>query len=604
MRKYFEIRDLVVAHETFEGTRKVLDIDYLGFDKGETFGIVGESGSGKTVLGLTILHLLSMPPGKIKSGEIWLDGENLLDKSENQMQGIRGNKIAMIFQDPMSTLNPVFTIGFQMIKIIIKNQGLNEKDAHRKAVELIRTVRIPDPEEIMEKYPHELSGGQRQRIIIAMALSCGAEFIIADEPTRNLDVTIQAGILRLIDELKTEFGITVLYIANNLGLVSAMCKYMGILKDGVLIEQGKVKEVLVNPQNPYTKILIDAITPNQSRNDHFSNEHEKILLEVKNLKKYFPVKSEYRKMKGLTVKAVDDVSFRLNRGEILGVVGESGCGKSTLVNTILLLNKPTEGSVIFNGKDVFSLKKEALRKARKDIQIVFQDPFWSLNPRWLVRDIIGEPIMVHERLNADERLARVQKLMETVGLNPEDAFKYPHEFSGGQRQRIAIARALSVNPKLVVLDEPTSAIDVVSQAQVLKMLNHLKLEMKLTYIMISHDLSVVNYMADKIIVMYLGKIVEYGNSATVFSNPKHPYTIALFNAIPKLDTNSTSELVVIKGEIPSAINPPAGCRFHPRCESCMEVCKTKDPEPLDYEGRLVSCHLFPARVMPDTKEAN
>ena len=595
---------MVVAHETFEGTRKVLDIDYLGFDKGETFGIVGESGSGKTVLGLTILHLLSMPPGKIKSGEIWLDGENLLDKSENQMQGIRGNKIAMIFQDPMSTLNPVFTIGFQMIKIIIKNQGLNEKDAHRKAVELIRTVRIPDPEEIMEKYPHELSGGQRQRIIIAMALSCGAEFIIADEPTRNLDVTIQAGILRLIDELKTEFGITVLYIANNLGLVSAMCKYMGILKDGVLIEQGKVKEVLVNPQNPYTKILIDAITPNQSRNDHFSNEHEKILLEVKNLKKYFPVKSEYRKMKGLTVKAVDDVSFRLNRGEILGVVGESGCGKSTLVNTILLLNKPTEGSVIFNGKDVFSLKKEALRKARKDIQIVFQDPFWSLNPRWLVRDIIGEPIMVHERLNADERLARVQKLMETVGLNPEDAFKYPHEFSGGQRQRIAIARALSVNPKLVVLDEPTSAIDVVSQAQVLKMLNHLKLEMKLTYIMISHDLSVVNYMADKIIVMYLGKIVEYGNSATVFSNPKHPYTIALFNAIPKLDTNSTSELVVIKGEIPSAINPPAGCRFHPRCESCMEVCKTKDPEPLDYEGRLVSCHLFPARVMPDTKEAN
>ena len=602
MSKYFEIKNLKVNHKTFEGVRNVLNIDYIGLDKGETYGLVGESGSGKTVLALTIQKLLGTPPGVIESGEIWLDGENLMAKSEKEMRNIRGRKIAMIFQDPMSTLNPVFTVGYQMIKVIMKNQKLNEKESHKKAVEMISTVRLPDPEEIMEKYPHELSGGQRQRIIIALALCCGAEFMIADEPTRNLDVTIQAGILKLIDELSKTLGITVLYIANNLGLVSATCKRMGVLQHGVVVEQGNVADVLKNPQNPYTKILLEAITPNRNRSGGTKEAEPAApeavagagdcLLQVDHLRKYFPVKSEFRNVKGLTVKAVDDVSFTLNRGEILGVVGESGCGKSTLVNTILLLHKPTEGQVLFNGEDIFSLTKQELRKARKNVQIVFQDPFWSLNPRWLVRDIIGEPLKVHENLGADEYLERVQQLMETVGLDPGDAFKYPHEFSGGQRQRIAIARALSVRPKLVVLDEPTSAIDVVSQAQVLKMLDKLKEEMKLTYIMISHDLSVVNYMSDKIIVMYLGKIVEYGSSEKVFSSPKHPYTVALFNAIPKLDTGSVDNLAVIKGEIPSAINPPAGCRFHPRCESCMEICRTEDPEPREVEGRIVACHLF------------
>lgn len=597
MGKYFELKNIKVNHKTFEGVRTVLNIDYIGLDKGETYGLVGESGSGKTVLALTIQKLLSTPPGVIESGEIWLDGENLMAKSEREMRYIRGKKIAMIFQDPMSTLNPVFTVGYQMIKVIMKNQGLNAKESHKKAVEMITTVRLPDPEEIMEKYPHELSGGQRQRIIIALALCCGAEFMIADEPTRNLDVTIQAGILKLIDELSRTLGITVLYIANNLGLVSATCKRMGILQNGVVVEQGNVADVLEHPQNPYTKILLDAITPNRNRSGEtketgIEKSESDILLQVDHLRKFFPVKSEFRNVKGLTVKAVDDVSFTINKGEILGIVGESGCGKSTLVNTILLLHKPTEGQVLFNGEDIFSLSKQELRKARKNVQIVFQDPFWSLNPRWLVRDIIGEPLKVHEKLTADEYLTKVQQLMETVGLRPEDAFKYPHEFSGGQRQRIAIARALSVSPKLVVLDEPTSAIDVVSQAQVLKMLDKLKKELKLTYIMISHDLGVVNYMSDKIIVMYLGKIVEFGRSEKVFSNPKHPYTVALFNAIPKLDTGSVDNLAVIKGEIPSAINPPTGCRFHPRCESCMEICRTKDPESRVVDGRVVACHLF------------
>jgi len=604
MSKYFEIKNLLIKHKTFEGERTVLDIDYLGFDKGESFGLVGESGAGKTILGLTILKLLSTPPGIIERGEILLDGENLLAKTEAEMQKIRGNNITMIFQDPMSTLNPVFSVGYQMNKIIVKNHGFNKKEAREKAIEMLSMVKLPDPEAILKKYPHELSGGQRQRVIIAMALSCGAEFIIADEPTRNLDVTIQAGILRLIDELRRDLGITILYIANNLGLVSATCKNMGILKEGRIVEKGEVKEVLSNPKDPYTQVLIDAITPNVSRNVEENtgpNLEEAPILKVDNLKKHFPIKSEYRDVKGLTVKAVDDVSFTIQRGDILGVVGESGCGKSTLVNTILLLHEPTDGNVLFDGEDIFSLSKQDLRKVRKNVQIVFQDPFWSLNPRWLVKDIIGEPLKVHETLTGEEYLKRVQGLMETVGLNPGDAFKYPHEFSGGQRQRIAIARALSVSPKLVVLDEPTSAIDVVSQAQVLRMLDKLKKELKLTYIMISHDLSVVNFMSDKIIVMYLGKIVEYGSSRTIFSSPKHPYTMALFNAIPKLDTHSIDDLAIIKGEIPSAINPPEGCRFHPRCERCMDICTVEDPTPSEIDGRIVACHLYDNKTQKDSK---
>lgn len=592
MSKYFEIKDLKITYKTFEGTKEILDIDYIGIDKGETFGLVGESGSGKTVLALTILKLLAMPPGQIEKGKIMLDGEDLLSKSEDEMQKVRGNKISMIFQDPMSTLNPVFTVGYQMIQVIMKSQKLKKKNAEKKAVEMIRLVKLPDPERIMDKYPHELSGGQRQRIIIAIALSCGAEFLIADEPTRNLDVTIQAGILKLIHELQNELGITVLFIANNLGLVSAICDRMGILKEGKIIEQGTVDEVLRNPKNEYTKLLLKTVTPSSGKNKKSTSSTSENILEVKDLKKYFPVKSVSKTTKNLFVKAVDGVSLTIKKGEILGVVGESGCGKSTLVNTLLLLHKPTEGNVLFDKDDIFSLNKHDLRKARKNVQIVFQDPFWSLNPRWLVRDIIGEPLKVHEKLSSDEYLKAVQKLMTMVGLPKEGAFKYPHEFSGGQRQRIAIARALSVQPKMVVLDEPTSAIDVISQAQVLEMLEHLKKDLQLTYIMISHDLSVVNYMSDKIIVMYLGKIVEYGESEIVFNNPKHPYTKALFNAIPGLHTRNVEELAIIKGEVPSAINPPLGCRFHPRCESCMEICRSVEPKSIEIDGRLVECHLY------------
>ncbi len=593
MKSYFEIRNLKINHRTFEGTRKVLDIENIKIDKGKTYGIVGESGAGKTVLALTILGLLQCPPGEIEDGEIIFEGRNLLSQSNRFMQdNIRGNKIAMIFQDPMSTLNPVFTVGHQIIQVIRKNQKVNERKAYQQAIEMVRTVKLPDVEDIMGKYPHQLSGGQRQRVIIAMALACGAEFIIADEPTRNLDVTIQASILKTLKELQEEFNVSILFIANNLSLVSAFCDEVGILHQGEIVESGNINKILQAPEHEYTKLLLRSITRDRPIE---SNEiiDDKVLLEVKGLKKYFPVKRGFFSKEELYVKAVDGVDLTINKGEVLGIVGESGCGKSTLVNTILNLHEPTAGKVIFDGQDMFSLNKQELRKARKDIQIVFQDPYWSLNPRWLVKDIIAEPIKVHEKLKSQSLLARVKELLEMVGLDKDAAYRYPHEFSGGQRQRIAIARALAVNPKLVVLDEPTSSIDVLSQAQILDLLNDLRKKMELTNILISHDLSVVNYMSDKIIVMYLGKIVEYGESQEVFTNPQHPYTQALFNSIPDLDKIGIQSLQTIEGNVPSAIYPPKGCRFHTRCDRVMDICKKEVPGLRNLgKQHYAACHLF------------
>ncbi len=593
MKTYFEVKNLKINNQTFEGVPTVLDIDHIEIQRGKTYGIVGESGSGKTVLALSILGLLQCPPGEIESGEIVFEGENLLKTSNRYMeQSIRGKKIAMIFQDPMSTLNPVFTVGYQIIQVIRKNQRLSEKGAYKKAVEMIKTVKLPDAEDIMKKYPHQLSGGQRQRVIIAMALACGAELIIADEPTRNLDVTIQASILKTLKELQKKFHVTILFIANNLSLVSTFCDELAILYKGKIIEHGRVRDVLRNPQHDYTKLLIRSITKDTLSKDK-RKESKEVLLEVKELKKYFPVKKKFSKKEGVWVKAVDEVDLTIHKGEVVGIVGESGCGKSTLVNTILNLHQPTGGQVIFDGNNMFTLKKNELRKVRKDIQIVFQDPYWSLNPRWLVKDIVAEPIKVHRNLDEKSLLKRIEELLEMVGLPKEAAFKYPHEFSGGQRQRIAIARSLAVNPKLVVLDEPTSSIDVLSQAQILDLLDDLRERLELTNILISHDLSVVNYMSDRIIIMYLGKIVEYGRSVEVFKNPLHPYTQALFNSIPDIEKEGVESLATIEGNVPSAINPPLGCRFHTRCPKVMEICKEQLPEMKCIEnGHYAACFLL------------
>ena len=587
---YFEINNLHITHKSYEGVKDVLNIEHLAIERGETYGLVGESGQGKTVLALAVQKLLACPPGKIESGEVLLEGENLLKLSPRQMQQrIRGSKIAMIFQDPMSCLNPVFTVGSIMTDVLrTRKKGLNRKTATEEAADLLREVKLADAESILSKYPHQLSGGQRQRVIIALALACGAELLIADEPTRNLDVTIQASILKLLKELQQKRGMTVLFIANNLSLVSAFCDRVGILYGGRIIEENTTAQLITAPQQEYTKVLLEAVKTESRSADPVESGEE--LLRVEHLKKYFDINDEIKHQKHLCLKAVDDVSFSLNKGEVLGVVGESGCGKSTLVNTILNLFEPTEGEVWFEGKPALGAGRKGGNSFKKNVQIVFQDPYWSLNPRWLIKDIVAEPIEVYERLSETEKLKRVKELLAMVGI-PEDAcYKYPHEFSGGQRQRIAIARSLASQPKLVVLDEPTSSIDVFSQEQILALIKDLKKRFGLTNILISHDLGVVHELANKIAVMYLGKIVEFGSAEEIFRHPRHPYTKALFDAIPSLTTQGMEGLKTLDGQIPSPINPPPGCAFHERCAYACEKCRSEMPQQRDVgDGHMVSC---------------
>lgn len=593
---FFEINNLVVQHHSYEGTKTVLDIKHIGIEKGETYGIVGESGQGKTVLALTMLQLLQCPPGKIANGEILLDGENLLGKDQKSMQQtVRGKKIAMIFQDPMSCLNPVFKVSTVMIDALRQNhKGMTKADATKEAVRLLEEVKLADAESIMNKYPHQLSGGQRQRVIIALALCCDAEFIIADEPTRNLDVTIQASVLKLLKELQQRREITVLFIANNMSLVSAFCDRVGILYQGKIIEEGQTKDIISHPKQEYTRVLLQAVEP-QIKKAKLPPSNE-VILKVEGLKKYFDINDELRHQKHLTLKAVDGVDFELSKGEVLGIVGESGCGKSTLVNTILHLYDPTDGKVYFEGKDIFSGQKAGNYALKREISIVFQDPYWSLNPRWLVKEIVAEPLNAMKKMPESKRLERVVELLNMVGLTADDAFKYPHEFSGGQRQRIAIARSLACSPKIVVLDEPTSSIDVFSQQQILDLIQDLREKFELTNILISHDLGVVHTLSSKIAVMYLGKIVEFGPADEVFEHPQHPYTKALFDSIPRLDDQGMDSLRTLEGQIPSPINPPSGCTFHTRCSYACEACGQRNPEKINISPEhYVSCILFEDR---------
>lgn len=587
---YFEIKNLHVTHRSFAGVRTVLDIEHLSIEKGETYGLVGESGQGKTVLALTIQQLLRCPPGRVESGEILLDGADLLKLSPRQMQKtVRGSRIAMIFQDPMSCLNPVFTVGTIMTDVLrARHKGLSKGEVSRRALELLGEVKLADAESVMGKYPHQLSGGQRQRVIIALALACGAEFLIADEPTRNLDVTIQASILKLLKELQQKHNMTVLFIANNLSLVSAFCDRVGILHGGKIIEENTAAALVEHPREEYTKVLIRAVRADAGETEPVDSDE--VLLKIEHLKKYFDIHDDLRRQKHLTLKAVDDVSFQLKKGEVLGIVGESGCGKSTLVNTILNLFQPTEGKVYFEGEDVFDSAGRGNNAFKKNVQIVFQDPYWSLNPRWLIKDIVAEPIDVYEKLGEAERLKRVEELLEMVGIHADACYKYPHEFSGGQRQRIAIARSLASNPKLVVLDEPTSSIDVFSQAQILDLIKDLRNRFQLTNILISHDLGVVHELANQIAIMYLGKIVEFGPADQIFRHPRHPYTKALFDSIPTLTTRGMEELKTLEGQIPSPINPPPGCAFHQRCPYACDRCAQQSPQPADLGGgHTVSC---------------
>ena len=575
-----EFKNLVTEFHT-EGTivKAVNGVSFT-LNKGETIGIVGESGSGKSVTSLSAMRLIPSPPGKISGGEIIFhekDGTatDLLAISEEEIRKFRGNDIAMIFQEPMTSLNPVFTCGDQVMEAIILHQKLNKKDAKALTIKLFKEVQLPTPERIFSTYPHQISGGQKQRVMIAMAMSCQPSVLIADEPTTALDVTVQKTILQLMQNLQKEYDMGIMFITHDLGVIAELADKVVVMYKGNIVEQGSVWDIFTNPKHPYTKgllacrppldkrytflptvsdfmkidengeIIDNGISVSEFTKDLAIPESERVakhkklysqepLMQIKNLKTYFPIRNGFFGGISDHVKAVDDVTFDVYPGETLGLVGESGCGKTTIGRTIIRLEEPTEGEMIYKGKDIAKMNTEELRLFRKDVQIIFQDPYSSLNPRMTIGNAIMEPMQVHGILENDEqRKKKVEELLTRVSLDPTHFYRYPHEFSGGQRQRIGIARALAVNPKFIICDESVSALDVSVQAQVLNLLNELKEEFGLTYIFISHDLSVVKYMSDRMVVMQEGKIEEMGDADQIYNKPATEYTQKLIDAIPE-----------------------------------------------------------------------
>jgi peptide/nickel transport system ATP-binding protein len=558
------IQDLTVKFKTQE--ELITAVNNVSFDipKGKTVGLVGESGSGKSVTSLATMGLIPMPPGQITQGKILFNGEDLLSKTEKQMRKIRGNRISMIFQEPMTALNPVFRIGSQISEVLRLHKGMSRKQALNYAIDLLNQVGIPDPRSKIRAYPHELSGGQKQRVMIAMAIACEPDLLICDEPTTALDVTIQKQVLELMLSLQQQYHMGMLFITHDLGVIADLADDVVVMYRSNIVEQNHVHNIFKSAKHPYTKGLIacrpmlhgnpkrlltvsdymyedgtekevsaDKFEPMIKPDKSDINSHP-ILLEVKNLKTWFPVKGGLFGRVKDHVKAVDDVSFVVHKGETLGLVGESGCGKTTLGRTILRLQKATSGEVIYDGINVMQQDKEQLRKLRSRMQIIFQDPYSSLNPRMTIGDIITEPMAIHKiGENKKERFARAQELMHKVDLKPQHLNRYPHEFSGGQRQRICIARAIGVEPEFIICDESVSALDVSVQAQVLNLLQDLQQDMGLTYIFISHDLSVVNYISDRVGVMNQGKIVELDTAENIYKNPQMDYTRRLLDAIPK-----------------------------------------------------------------------
>lgn len=532
--KILEIQDLRVSFITGESEFEAVKGVNFYVNKGETVGVVGESGSGKSVTARSIMRLLPSPPSFLKSGTILFQGDNLVTQSEKQMEAIRGKDISMIFQDPMTSTNPTIRVGEQIAEGLMKHQKLSKKQAYEKTIELLKSVGIKNSEERYHQYPHEFSGGMRQRVMITMALACNPALLIADEPTTALDVTIQAQILSIMKQMQERLGTSIILITHDLGVVAGMCDRVIVMKEGEIVEEGTTEEIFANPQHPYTKRLLHALPKLHEKKEPKQPPHlaQNIdltvpLIEVRNLSKHFDLK------KGELLKAVDDLSFRIFPGETLGLVGESGSGKSTTGRTILQLHEPTDGEVLYKGVPVTRLSKNELKSMRRHMQIIFQDPYSSLNPRKKVLDIIGEALDVHKlTTSTEQRRARVEELLELVGLKKEHALRYPHEFSGGQRQRIGIARALAVEPNFIVCDEPLSALDVSIQKQVVDLLKDLQQRLGLTYLFIAHDLSMVKHISDRVAVMYGGKIVELAESEELYANPQHPYTKMLLQSIP------------------------------------------------------------------------
>jgi len=553
------VQNLRVAFQSNTTLNEVLHgISYDVFPN-EILGIVGESGSGKSVASLAIMGLLPPKNSVISSGEILFNSEDILNYSQKQLEELRGQKIAMIFQEPMSALNPSMNCGKQVEEILLQHTNITKKTAKEEVIRLFNAVKIPEPESSFKKYPHEISGGQQQRVMIAMAIACKPDILIADEPTTALDVTVQKDIISLLKTLQKEFKMSVIFISHDLALVSEIADRILVMYKGSIVEKGETKTVFKNPEEDYTKALIGARPTLKSRlkqlptiSDFLSNtisksiisktdrakKHEEIysqapLMEVINLEKTYFSKPSFFGTK-TAFKAVDDVSFKVYPGETLGLVGESGCGKSTLGKAILQLDKATAGTLKYKGVDITNLSKKELRSLRKDIQIIFQDPYASLNPRLTVGAAIMEPMNVHKLFSSDEeRKAKTIEILEKVGLEASHFDRYPHEFSGGQRQRIGIARTIAVQPTLIICDESVSALDISVQAQVLNLLNSLKDDYGFTYIFISHDLSVVKFMSNQLMVMNQGKIEEIGEADAIYESPQKVYTKALIDAIPK-----------------------------------------------------------------------
>ncbi len=723
-----EIKGLKTHFFTQDGIVKAVDGVSFAIGDGKTLGVVGESGCGKSVTAMSVLGLVSRP-GKIVAGQILLDGRDLVKLPENDLREVRGNDIAIIFQEPMTSLNPVFTVGDQIAEVAGMHLHIDRKAAMARAVEMLSFVGIPDAKRRAKEYPHQLSGGMRQRVMIAMALSTNPALLIADEPTTALDVTIQAQILELMKEMRTRNGMAIMLITHDLGVVAEMADDVAVMYAGKIVEQSTAETVFERPHHPYTRGLLASIprlgerrtrleviqgtVPNPlnlpgrlsvqtslplrdahlrhaaaapdgrawpsvavladagrsaprrrdgrapgrrrgrcrqpvgrgsivrhpgqpSMTEPFAasgipetgtmppvappigvlSDHRTAtkagetdtLVEVQDLVKHFEIRGGllgFRKIGA--VRAVDGVCFDVRRGETLGLVGESGCGKTTLGKVILRLIPPTSGRVAVNGRSIFELSDKEMVPVRRDMQIVFQDPYASLNPRMTVGEIVGEGPFVHGLTNKREREDVVRELLGRVGLNQTHIHRYPHEFSGGQRQRIGIARALALNPEFIVCDEPVSALDVSIQSQVLNLLDDLQQELGLTYLFIAHNLAVVEHISDRVGVMYLGKLVELAKVDDLYATPAHPYTVALLSAVPETDPRKRKKRIVLKGDVPSPAAPPSGCRFHTRCWLRTQLgnperCKTEEPALREIRpGQESACH-FAEEITPETIE--
>jgi oligopeptide/dipeptide ABC transporter ATP-binding protein len=567
-----DVRNLSVSFHTRSGVyRAVNDVSFT-LEKGEILGIVGESGSGKSVTCSSLLGLVPQPPGRIEGGTALFDGVDLLKCPPTQLRDIRGRRIAMIFQDPMTSLNPYLRISEQLIEPLLIHGNISKAGALARALAMLEAVGIQNAAQRLHSYPHEFSGGMRQRVMIAMALITKPDLLIADEPTTALDVTVQAQILELLKKLQREFGMAVIFVTHDLAVVSGLCDRVQVMYAGRIVETAPTRTLFKHPQHPYTKALqrcipalqpkggtlyaIPGMPPDLSKTISEVEllarfelppedppppaapeaAHGRPMIQVQQLKTHFPIESGFIfKRRTGTVKAVDEVSFEVRQGEVLGLVGESGSGKSTLARTIMQLIPPSAGTVILGGKNLSAGSTGEIKAARRDLQMVFQDPFASLNPRLTIFATLAEPLSVHRIVPEAQIPERVARLMQQVGLAPRFLNKYPHEFSGGQRQRIAIARALALEPKVIIADEPVSALDVSIQAQILNLLSRLVREMNLTMIFIAHDLSVVKHISDRIAVMYQGRIVEIGSALEVIERPQHPYTRSLISAIPRIE---------------------------------------------------------------------